>query len=461
MYQTHATHACRFAALALTGQPIDPHDARKVTALLDDISRLVLSMAQKISGLDARTQTEERRAELLAHPVQGMIDQLAVDVARSRPRSTRGYVSPSERWSEHSLAHPGSPTPELWKAVAAHAFLARLALDEHTPAGDLERQWSRLAPVAALTRSLAAAREDLLGPAYSPTTIEARARYRGLDVIARSVLDLAAQPDPGDLGPSPPNGAVMVISHLNQLPVALTNLHTLLTGTTTRAPDLLAIGRALGMASSAAATALSAATEREHDPTLRGILDGTATALSEHGRKLTSVANTYYPWLATLAPASGQPAALAQAREILSAALPRLRSVRGRPESAYQMTPVLLEYAAGIPAATDALASTLTVPAARGHVYLRDRHEENAAPWKRAHLRDLAPVLASFTQAASVVRRAPAPPDRHPSPTRPAHLRDAQAALQDLNDALHDRLRARRPPLPTAGRGALAPGLSR
>jgi hypothetical protein len=155
-----------------------------------------------------------------------------------------------------------------------------------------------------------------------------------LEAVAREVRARAGNPDAPPV-PARVSRAIVIVNDLERLPLATERLAQHLraeaAGPGLGLSSVLASMTALAHVSHAAAEGLDAA-RRDAAVGVPDLLAQTSHALRAHAAELTAALRTHRTRLGSTS--TGSPATLAQARELASAALPRLRDLRARPARA-------------------------------------------------------------------------------------------------------------------------------
>jgi hypothetical protein len=197
---------------------------------------------------------------------------------------------------------------------------------------------------------------------------------------------------------------------------------------------------ALAHISHAAAGALDTA-RRDAAVGSPDLLAQTSRALRAHSDELTAALRTHRTRLGSTS--TGSPATLAQARELASAALPRLRDLRVRPARALAASPALLAYGSVVAQATAAAGTAIAELSERGLLMVRAESEDAAYRgwYETRHLGGHEPLVEALNRAVVAARSCPPDPGRTANLAPPA--REAPAAL--LGQELARQREQRRP----------------
>ena len=436
MYRADITTAARFAARALTQPPpTEVAEVARVRDLLSDLAVVLTHTTSVATGLHPAHRPGPTVVDLARRPEQVLLDQLAAHAATGRtgpptPDGHGGAVTAGSRWAAHPTdpAAPAGPVA-LWQGAVVHAFLAAADLDRPSHRLDDPAQWAVLSDTASLAQALAAAGADLPHPhAARPRSDRLHDRYARLALAAREVAQLAAPTGMADQArPSFPRpaGRVVIVTELDRLAPAMQRLARILTVQPASAEDLISVTRALAHTARVAATVAARAVD---SPTVATSASAgrTAVELTRHADQLTAAVAAAHHRLASLDRASGL--ATAQARELATAAVPRLHAAARRPDLAAATVPALHAYTAAAPAAVRALAAAITALHTSGALCVRDRSRD-AAPrlWRRTGPGDLTAVLTHLADAAAALPdQAAAAPPTCPSPDRAPTRADAR-----------------------------------
>jgi len=446
-YGEHITLAARYAALALTAAPPQPAEVPGLLVLRDD---LVVNLAGLVRELSCPTRVYRRHgsvAVLAKDPVAALTARLGLlphlgDLDRPPP-------------SHRFAGRPASPTQSVtttgaWKGLAIETMLALDCLDRgRTPLSDPAR-WTALGDVAVLAEAIDPLDQTLLPARARPRLSIGLSHLREADaalaVEAREVQALARGPRDDDAAAVVPAGRQKVapVASLESLPAAVTALTDLLVAI---GPDLSATGAlaaaiALAKTSLLSAGALRAALCHPGAP-LPALLADTADALHRHAHELQPEIVRMATRLATLH--EGTPGIRCQATEIGGEGARRIQDVLSRPHLALAASPALLECAARLVHATDALASAVEQAHQGGRLLVRDPSNHPRRNWGRScDLQRSAPLAPQLRAAATAVAAAPPSPQpwSPPAPSPPA------GAIDDLAATLSRRHTASRPPRP-------------
>ena len=484
MYRADITTAARFAARALTQPPpTEVAEVARVHDLLTDLAVVLTHTTSVATGLHPAHRPGPTVVDLARRPEQVLLDQLAAHAATSRtgpptPDGHGGAGTAASRWAGHPTdpAAPAGPVA-LWQGAVVHAFLA---------AADLDRPGHRLDDPAKMGGPV---RHREPGP--SPRRRRRRPAPPGRGPgRARTgcTTGTPAWPWPPAKWPSSPHpparptrpgpafrappARVVIVTELDRLAPAIYQLARILTVAPASAEDLISVTRALAHTARAAATVAARAVDSPTVATSAGA-GRTAVELTRHADQLTAAVAAAHHRLASLDRASGL--ATAQARELATAAVPRLHAAARRPDLAAATVPALHAYTAAAPAAVRALAAAITALHTSGALCVRDRSRD-AAPrlWRRTGPGDLTAVLTHLADAAAALpgqaaaapptcpspdrdlTRASAPPPQAETPGSPAGLAAADPA-RVLDAAIRRRHAERRPVRPGMNLGPAQP----
>ena len=217
-----------------------------------------------------------------------------------------------------------------WQVLAAETFLARSCLDQMTTRLTTPLRAAILADLAVTADALATGTEDLALAAGLPAQDAVRGRARELAAAASQVQIETAAARQADSAPVPPVPAareprrVQIVREHADMPAALANLGRLMVTGRPSAAELFATTIMLSTTADAVATALDVAARSSRVPDPEG-LAAAAETLTDYRRELTTLLREHQTKIASLGP--GNPAALAQARELRTAGVPRLHAL--------------------------------------------------------------------------------------------------------------------------------------
>ena len=241
--------------------------------------------------------------------------------------------------------------------------------------------------------------------------------------------------------------SIVTVNDLERLPLATDRLARLLRSETA-GPDLgltsvLASMTTLAGLSRASADALDAA---QRDPTVGvpDLVSQASRALRTHADVLTDALREHRTTLGSTS--TGSRATMAQARELASTALPRIRDLRARPARALAASPALIGYGAVVAQATAAARSAVTELNSRGVLMVRADSETVAyRGWHETrHVGGHEPLLDALDRATDAARRCPPDPSRAARPIAPTR----EPAASILGPELARQREQRRPAHP-------------
>lgn len=449
-YGEHISRAARYAALALNGGPPERTDVPLVLVLRDDV---VDNLAGLVRDLADRHQmsTQPNTVVMLARdPVGALATRLS-----TMPRLGAGWEdrpSPAARYA----GRPADPAQAhtavaAWTGLAVDTLVAGAAARHSGTRPDDAARWTALGDVAVLAEAVDALDHTLAAAGVPDLPGGKRVAWRHADAAlaleAREVAALALGTRDEALGAtafSPGRPGVIVVSRLSALPPAAGRLAELLrqAGPDATASALVGAAVALARTSLACAQALDAAA-RHPAAASPEMLHGTAAALHSYGTAVQ-------PELARAAPGLGSvhrdPMGLRyQTLEIGGEGARRIADLVPRPAAALAASADLLEFAARIPAVTDALADTVDEVHRAGRLFVRDRSEGARQWWVTTRNVDQpAPLVAALHAAADVAASAPPAPRAWTPPP----VVSPCGPVADLRDALARRRAAQRPTRP-------------
>ncbi len=448
MYEQHMQRAARYAALALTERHPQPVEVAELGVLRSDLLIALDESTRLLTGVMPRPDRGPSLGALAAHPVQVLVDQLSL-ARRTGLVEWEDRSAPTQRWS----SRPSDPSRvdgpvRTWTGLTVEAVLARYALEPAARRLSDETRWRCVADVATLAEAAAVLDSSLTdvwvsGSAARRTWRESAAT---LEAAAREVRAWAGNPDAPPV-PTRISGAIVIVNDLDRLPLATDRLTQHLraeaAGPTLGLSSVLASMTALAHVSHAAADALDAA--RLDQPVgVPDLLAQTSRALRVHATALTEGLRSHRTRLGSTS--AGSPATLAQARELASSALPRLRDLRARPARALAASPAILAYGSVVAEATAAAGTAVAELSERGLLMVRAESEGAAYRgwYETRHVGGHEPLLEALDRAVDAARNCPPDPGRPAAAASPA--RESPAAL--LGQELARQREQRRPAHP-------------
>lgn len=440
-YSDHIDRAHLAAALAVTMPPPPALDAARqlhdgVITVLGEATRLIC-----LSSL-GEPRAERERAGIPA--AQELAAQLA---AYPRLGLAANASSPSERWSTRPQELTAEiPALDAWKILAAEAFLARACLDPMERRLTTPLRGAVLTDLAALAEAVATATAELGPAAGAPAPDHILAKARALAAAADRVHRDAAAAVAGTdrvamplVSAAPERRQVQLVRGHSDIAAALGNLARLTSTGPPHAPEMFATTIMLATVAESVAAALEAGQARPGSPN-RADRHATA-ALAEYRHQLTRVIRKHQPKLASLGP--GNAAALAQARELRTAGVPRLEALASDSALARTATGDLRRIAAALAPATAAVRTAFAALEERGGLLAYDWAPGPGFHWRTATTVDALPLLHGFEAAIGTVRalrpgRSALLPAATPPPRR---QRATTGHIVDLTEAI-DRRRA-------------------
>jgi hypothetical protein len=142
---------------------------------------------------------------------------------------------------------------------------------------------------------------------------------------------------------------------------------------------------------------------------------------------------------------------LAQARELVSSALPRIRDLQARPARALAASPTLLTYGSLVGQATAAVRESVQELNDRGLLMVRTESEDVAYRgwYETRHVGGHERLLEALDRAAAAARDCPPDPGRTATPMPPAH-EPAAAILEPELARQREHRRPAHPHLPVS-----------
>ncbi len=334
---------------------------------------------------------------------------------------------------------------QTWSGLAVEAVLARYTLEPAARRLPDDTRWRCVADVATLAEATAVLDSSMTdvwisGSAARRTWGESAAT---LEAVAREVRAWAGNPDAQPVPTRTPR-AIVIVNDLERLPLATERLTQHLraeaAGPALGLSSVLASMTALAHVSQAAADALDAA-RQDAAVGVPDLLAQTSRALRAHSHELTAALRTHRTRLGSTS--TGSPATLTQARELASAALPRLRDLRARPARALATSPALLAYGTVVAQATAAAGSAVAELNDRGLLMVRADSEDAAYRgwYETRHVGGQEPLMEALTRAVDAARTCPPDPGRPATAASP--VRESPAAL--LGQELARQREQRRP----------------
>ena len=167
-------------------------------------------------------------------------------------------------------------------------------------------------------------------------------------------------------------------------------------------------------------------------------------ALRTHADVLTDALRGHRTTLGSTS--TGSPATMAQARELASTAVPRIRDLRARPARALAASPALVGYGSVAAQTTAAARAAVAELNTRGLLMIRAESETVAyRGWHETrHVGGHEPLLDALDRATDAARRCPPDPSRAARPIAPAH----EPAASILGPELARQRQQRRPAHP-------------
>lgn len=408
-YIDHADRALRAAALVLTmpaptGVELD--DARRLhddlTTTLAEATRFVWTSAL------GEPRAERERAGIPA--ARELLTQLESYPRLGAPAAEP--QSPSQRWS----GRPSELTADLtavqaWKVLAAETFLARSCLDQLPPRLTTPIRATVITQVALTAEALSTATSDLASAAGGPALDSVHRRARDLSRAAVAVQQQIADAGAARVGGGlPPVAAarqrreVLLVRDASEVAPALANLARLTATGKPTAPELFAMTTMLGTLADSLATAMDTATRSRRMGDTETLIPAVAT-LGAYRGELAALVRAHQPTLASLGP--GNPAALAQARELRTAGVPHVRALIRDPDRAASALRALQGAAARLAPATAAIHSGFAALDRRGEMLTYRWAPGPGFHWRAAAARDTQPLLdalGSATRTAAALR---------------------------------------------------------
>lgn len=413
-YTDHADRALRAAALVLTMPTPTGVELDTVRRLHDDLTTTLAEATRFIwtSALGGPRAERERAGIPASRELLSLLE--------SFPRLALGssvLQSPSQRWS----GRPSELTADLtavqaWKVLAAEAFLARSCLDQLPPRLTTPIRANVLTQVALTAEALATATSDLAVAAGVPALDSVHSRARDLSRAAVAVQQQIADAGAAREGAGvPPVAAarqrleVLLVRDASEVAPALANLARLTATGKPTAPELFAMTTMLGAMADALDATLDTATRspRVRDPET---LVPTVATLGAYRSELAALVRAHQPTLASLG--RGNPAALAQARELRTAGVPHLQALIQDPDRAAAALRALQGAAGALAPATAAIHAGFAALDRRGEMLAYSWAPGPGLHWRAATDRDAQPLLealGSATRTAAALR--PVRPD--------------------------------------------------
>jgi hypothetical protein len=408
-YTDHADRALRAAALVLTMPTPTGVELDTVRRLHDDLTT-TLAEATRFIWTSALGQPRHERERAGIPAARELLTQL-----ESYPRLALGssdLQSPSERWS----GRPSELTAELtavqaWKVLAAETFLARSCLDQLSPRLTTPIRATVLTQVALTAEALATATSDLPIAAGAPAQDSVHRRSQDLTRAAVGVQQqIAGAGTAREVAGVPPVAAarqrreVLLVRDPSEVAPALTNLARLTATGKPSAPELFAMTTMLGAMAASLATAMDNASR---SPRVRDadMLTPTVATLGAYRGELAALVRAHQPTLASLG--RGNPAALAQARELRTAGVPHIQALSQDTDRAASALRALQGAAAGLAPATAAVHAGFAALDRHGEMLNYSWAPGPGFHWRAATDRDarlLLDALGSATRTAAALR---------------------------------------------------------
>lgn len=413
VYADHVDRAARAAALILTLPPPTGSELESARELHDDLAR-ALREATRIVWLSALGEppAERERAGIpAAHEMLRALEaypRISASVTRAEPASTRWAGRPADLDAD-------TTSVGAWKVLAAETFLARSSLDQMSGLTTPVRA-AVLDDLASVATALAMATPDLAPPdpalEVDPEHEHSR-RLASASERVRSATAWAAEREGPSAVPAvaagrEPRRVELVRQHSDVAP-GLANLARLTATGHPQAAELFATTIVLGTVADAAAAAMDSA---GRVPGLRDAdaLGETAAALTEYRQQLARLLRAHQPKLTSIGP--GNPAALAQARELRTAGVPRLQDLTADPARAAAAAADLRRVGAALAPATAALRNAFSMLEHRGGLLAYDFAPGPGFHWRAATIVDVEPLVARLDAAtkrvAELIRQQPA-----------------------------------------------------
>jgi hypothetical protein len=410
-YTDHADRALRAAALVLTMPAPTGVELDTVGRLHDDLTTTLAEATRFIwtSALGEPRHERERAAIPAARELLTQLESYPrVGVPAAEPQS------PSQRWSGRpSELTADLSAVQLWKVLAAETFLARSCLDQLPPRLTTPIRATVLTQVALTAEALATATTDLAvaagGPALDAVHRRARDLSRAAVALQQQIAAVGAALEGAGVPPVPAarqRREVLLVRDASEVAPALANLARLTATGKPTTPELFAMTTMLGAMADSLATAMDAASKsnRVRDP---NALTPAVFTLGAYRGELASLVRAHRPKLASLGP--GNPAALAQARELRTAGVPHIQALIQDPDRPALALRALQGAAAGLAPATAAVQAGFAALDRRGEMLTYSWAPGPGFHWRAATDRDALPLLAalgSATRTAAALRPA-------------------------------------------------------
>lgn len=414
VYADHVDRAARAAALILTLPPPTGDELESVRKLHDDIAR-ALYEATRIVWLSALGEPRAERERAGIPAAHEMLQSL-----EAYPRIAAAVTAaeaPSNRWGGLPAGLNADTTSVgAWKVLAAEMFLARSSLDQMSDQFTTPVRAAVLDDLASVSAALAMATADLAlaGTALDASPLHAESRrLASASERARSATAWAA---PREDRPAVPEVAaareprrVELVRRYSDVAPGLANLARVTATGHPHAAELFATTIVLGTVADAVAAAMDSAGRL---PGRRGAdsLDEAAAALTDYRQQLARTLRAHQPKLASIGP--GNPAALAQARELRTAGVPRLQDLAADPVRAAGAIADLRRVGAALAPATAALRNAFSLLELRGGLLAQDWAPGPGFHWRAATIVDVELLVARLDAAsqrvADLIRQQPA-----------------------------------------------------
>lgn len=460
VYADHVDRAARAAALILTLPPPTGAELESVRALHDDLAR-ALGEATRIVWLSALGEPRAERERAGIPAAHEMLQSL-----EAYPRlaaSVTAAEAASNRWAGRpAVLDADTSSVGAWKVLAAETFLARSSVDQMSDLLTTPVRAAVLDDLAAAAAALAMATADLAPPdpalGVDPLHEESR-RLASASERVRSATAWAAEREGPSAVPAVTAGReprrVELVRQHSDVALGLANLARITATGHPHAAELFATIIVLGTVADAAAAAMDAARGalrlRDADA-----LGESAAALTEYRQQLARLLRAHQPKLASIGP--GNPAALAQARELRTAGVPRLQDLTADPARAAAAAADLRRIGAALAPATAALRNAFSMLEHRGGLLAYDFAPGPGFHWRAATIVDVEPLVASLDAATltvgELIRQQPATASSQRSLA--GRTRGGSSRIIDLAAAINRREAAHAvatsPPTPSPAR---------
>lgn len=443
VYADHVDRAARAAALILTLPPPTGAELESVRTLHDDLAR-ALYEATRIVWLSALGEPRAERERAGIPAAHGMLQSLE---AYPRIADSGTAEAPSNRWAGLPAdLNADTTSVGAWKVLSAEMFLARSSLDQMSGQFTTPVRAAVLDDLASVSAVLAMATADLAPVVPAPGAAclpEEAGRLASASERVRSATTWAAQRDdppavPAVAAAREPRRVELVRQHSDVAP-GLANLARVTATGHPHAAELFATSIVLGTVADAVAAAMDSARRapgRRHAEALAE----SAAALTEYRQQLARLLRAHQPKLASIGP--GNPAALAQARELRTAGVPRLQDLTADPARAAAAAADLRRVGAALAPATAALRNAFSMLELRGGLLAYDFAPGPGFHWRAATIVDVEPLVARLDAAtqmvAELIRQQPATASSQRS--LDGQKRGGSSQIVDLAAAIDRRL---------------------